>query len=72
MSGYTTPNESDWCISRMAYPKYWLLVECKQQRTKENTLKWSRNENNAVQMAEDHVTQAAESQLSLMKYHSQI
>ena len=35
-------------ISRAAYSKYWVLEESNQERTKENTRKWNRNENNAA------------------------
>ena len=35
-------------ITKEADSKYWVPVGYKQQQTKENTLKWSSNENNAV------------------------
>ena len=55
-------------ISRATCSKYWATTEYNQQRTKENTLTWSRNKNNALQMAEEHVTQATESQRSLLEW----
>ena len=68
MSGYTRPKkEMADGISRAASSKCWVPTEYNQHRTKENTLKCSRNENNAVTDDWTPITQATESQLSFQK-----